>query len=103
MRRLVIVVPLAEGAHDQAQALLEEGPPFDLDETQYVRHDVYLSPAEVVFVFEAGDDEPATLSVRAADPAFWHAAAAWRPLMAGRPRTADTVFSWERPTPDTGE
>lgn len=96
MQRLVVVVPLAQGAYGQARALLAEGPPFELEETRFVRHDVYLSPDEVVFVFEASGDEPATLSVRAADPSFWRAAAAWRPLMAGRPRTAETVFSWER-------
>ncbi len=96
MRRLVVVVPLAEGAHDEARALLDAGPPFDLGETQFVTHEVFLTPDEVVFVFEAGDDEPATLSVRAADPSVWKAAAAWRPLMAGRPRTAETVFSWRR-------
>lgn len=96
MRRLVVVVPLAEGAQERARELLEDGPPFDLGETQFVRHDVYLSAAEAVFVFEAGEDAPATLSVRAADPGLWRAAAAWRPLMAGRPRTAETVFTWQR-------
>ena len=96
MPRLVVVVPLAEGAQEKARELLAQGPPVDLDETQFIRHEVFLSPHEVVFVFEAGDDEPATLSVRAADPSVWKAAAAWRPLMAGRPRTAETAFTWER-------
>ena len=99
MQRLVVVVPLAEGAEEQARELLEQGPPFDLDDTQYVRHEVFLTPSEAVFVFEAGDDEPATLSVRAADPSLWKAAAAWRPLMAGRPRIAETVFVWQRSRP----
>lgn len=99
MQRLVVVVPLAEGAEEQARELLEQGPPFELGETQYVRHEVFLTGSEVVFVFEAGDDEPATLSVRAADPSFWRAAAAWRPLMAGRPRIAETIFVWERDRP----
>jgi hypothetical protein len=96
VRRLVVVVPLAEGAQERARELLADGPPFDLGDTQFVRHDVYLTASEVVFVFEAGDDEPATLSIRAEDPSVWRAAAAWRPLMAGRPRTAETIFTWER-------
>lgn len=99
MQRLVVVVPLAEGAEEQARELLEQGPPFELGDTQYVRHEVFLTAREAVFVFEAGDDEPATLSVRAADPSLWRTAAAWRPLMAGRPRIAETVFAWERDRP----
>jgi hypothetical protein len=96
VQRLVVVLPLTEGAHEQARALLADGPPFDLGETQYVRHEVFLTTDEVVFVFEAGDDAPATLSIRAEDPSVWRAAAAWRPLMADRPRKAETVFAWER-------
>jgi hypothetical protein len=96
VRRLVVVVPLADGAQERARELLADGPPFDLGDTQFVRHDVYLTASEAIFVFEAGDDEPATLSIRAEDPSVWRAAAAWRPLMAGRPRTAETIFTWER-------
>ena len=96
MRRLVVVVPLKEGAREQALELVREGPPFDLGDTQYVRHEIFLTSREAVFVFEAGDEEPATLSIRAEDPSVWKAAAAWRPLIAGRPRTAETVFTWKR-------
>jgi len=97
MGRLVLVLPLKDGAHDDARRLLEQGPPFDLAETHFDRHQVHLTDHEVVFVFESPEGTPATISVRASDPAFWKAGAAWRPLIDGKPRTAETVFAWERP------
>lgn len=95
MHRLVVVVPLQPGARDAARALLDAGPPFDLEGSQFERHEVFLTSDEAVFVFEAAE-RPATLHVRAEDPSVWKAAAKWKPLMAGRPRTAETVFAWER-------
>ena len=38
MGRLVIVVPLRNGTKERARELLEEGPPFELEETQLERH-----------------------------------------------------------------
>jgi hypothetical protein len=93
--RLVLVVPLKEGAREEARRLLAEGPPFSLAETRFDRHEVYLTASEAVFVFEA-PEEPATLDLRAEDPALWRAAAAWRRVMAGRPRVAETAFTWRR-------
>ncbi len=95
MIELVVVVPLKEGARSRARELLEEGPPFDLEQTRFERHRVFLTESEVVFVFEA-EGETATLELHAEDPALWEAAAAWRECMAGRPRRADAVFAWER-------
>ncbi|HEX2110205.1 MAG TPA: hypothetical protein VHF67_01515 [Gaiellaceae bacterium] len=95
MSRLVIVVPLREGVRDEARRLLEEGPPFALEETRFDRHEVYLTASEAVFVFEAPRD-PATLDLRAEDPALWRAAAAWRRVIRGRPRVAETAFTWRR-------
>jgi hypothetical protein len=94
--RLVVVVPLREGAQDEARRLLSEGPPLDLEATQYDRHEVFLTPSEVVFVFEAPGEVPPTLSVRAGDITLWRAAKAWQGIMADRPRIAETVFAWER-------
>jgi hypothetical protein len=92
--RLVVVVPLKEGARDEARRLLAEGPPFSLAVTRFDRHEVYLTASEAVFVFEA-PEEPATLDLRA-DPALWRAAAAWRRVIAGRPRVAETALTWRR-------
>lgn len=95
MSRLVVVVPLADGARERARELLEQGPPFDPAATHLERHSAYLTDREAVFVFETPGDEP-PLQLRAEDPALLYAAEAWRDLMAGRPRKAQPVYSWER-------
>lgn len=96
MSRLVIVVPLREGTKERARELLEEGPPFALDETRLERHEVFLTDQEVIFVFEAPGDEP-PLQLEAGNPLLRTAATAWKEYMAGRPRKAETAFFWERP------
>ncbi|HEX6699765.1 MAG TPA: hypothetical protein VF101_03465 [Gaiellaceae bacterium] len=100
-RRTVFVLPLREGAHDRAQALLAEGPPFDPEETALDRHDVFVTQNEVVFVFESklGVD---ALEPLLSDPALWLSAAAWRELLAGPPRIAEDAYSWERPPAANG-
>ena len=95
MTRLVVVVPLKDGARARARELLDAGPPFDLEGTALDRHDVFLTEREVVFFFEA-PGEAARLELPADDPELWKAAAAWRGCLAGRPRKAEVAFSWER-------
>jgi hypothetical protein len=98
MRRLVIVAPLAPGTREQAEELLESGPPFDPELTGFRRHVVYASDAEVVFVFEDGDVEWEVddLLGDALHPAVVEAVERWRPLLAARPRLATEVYFWER-------
>jgi hypothetical protein len=99
--RLVVVVPLKDGARERAAKLLRGGPPFDLEETHFDRHHIFLTDREVVFVFEA--DEPGgTLRLSAEDPALWKAAMAWRECMAGGPRVGATAFTWVRTTETEG-
>jgi hypothetical protein len=93
--RLVLVVPLREGCLDRVRELLAEGPPFELGTTHLERHEVYLTEHEAVFVFEAPGEAP-PLELRAGNPALRTAAAAWRDCMAGRPRKAETAFTWLR-------
>jgi hypothetical protein len=93
---LVLVVPLREGARAKARELLEQGPPFDLDQTPFERHQVFLTDSEVVFVFDARGGT-ATLTLGTEDPSLWTAAAAWRECLAGPVRKAEIAFSWKRP------
>ena len=95
MSRLVVVVPLKDGVLEDARKLLDEGPPIQLDNTRFDRHEVFLTRQEVVFVFEASG-EVATLRVMGENPSVWRAAAAWQRLMSGPPRTAETAFVWQR-------
>ncbi len=96
MPSLVVVVPLKEGAYEEAKRLLAGGPPMDLGESVFEHHEVHLTQREAVFVFTTPDDIPATLHVQAGDPTFWKAAKAWQPLIDGRPRKAETAFEWSR-------
>ena len=96
MPQLVVVVPLKQDAYEEAKSLLAGGPPLELDDTDFVHHEVHLTRREVVFVFTTPGEIPATLHVRADDLSFWRAAKAWQPLIDGKPRKAETAFSWSR-------
>jgi hypothetical protein len=95
VNRLVLVAPLRPGAFEAARRLIEEGPPLDLETTPFDRHYVFLTRAEVVFVFEGpGPQRP--LRLGADDPDVWRAAEAWQQHLAGPPRVAETGFAWVR-------
>jgi len=112
MSWLVVLLPLKEGARERALALLSGGPPFSLENTQYERHNVFLTAREVVFVFEASGAN-AALQLPGEDPGLWKAADAWGELLAETPRVAQERFSWTRspecagfsfdPTPGPGD
>ncbi len=97
MTRLVVVAPLREGARDAARLLIENGPPFDPQSTSLAAHEVFLTDHEVVFLFE-GEDARQTVEGLVGDPGIWKAATAWKECLAGRPRLADEVFRWSRPS-----
>jgi hypothetical protein len=91
--RLAVVVPLRKHAVERARLLLAAGPPFDLDRSGLVRHEVFMGEREVVFLFEGQSVfEVGQQLVR--DPGAWRAALDWRGLMAGPPRLARSVFVW---------
>ena len=55
-------------------------------------HDVYVTDAEVVFVFEG---IPSAFVERlAAEQTIWDATEAWKPLIAGPIRYADQAYAW---------
>jgi hypothetical protein len=57
MKRMMIVARLRDGTTEEAEALLEKGPPFDPEELGLTSHSAYLTSGEVVFVFEASGVE----------------------------------------------
>jgi hypothetical protein len=88
-----IVVPLRKRARAGAAALIEQGPPFDLEALGIEGHEVLLSEREVIFVFEGRQlDETMQRLVR--DPSVWQAASGWSRVVAGRPRLAEQRFGW---------
>lgn len=92
LEKAAIVVPLKPGSRTEVEALLRNGPPFDPGRLGLVRHEVYLSDDEAIFVFQGLSS---VFAERLAEnESFWNAAAAWRPLIRGRARFADSAFSW---------
>ena len=93
MNRLIIVARLKEGVHDEAEALLRHGPPFDPEELGLHRHAAYLTAREAVFVFE-GPEVEWVVNDLVDDPVVSSAFAPWISLVEGTPRLAHERFHW---------
>ena len=97
--RLAIVARLKDGAGTRAGELLEQPPPFELEESGLLRHSIFLSAGEVVCIFEGDQVEwivDEQLAGQFLHPVLADALDAWRPLVDGSPRIARERFSWER-------
>jgi hypothetical protein len=95
MNRLTIVAQLTKGAHDEAESLLREGPPFDPEALGLHRHAAYLTADEVVFVFEAPEVEWIVNDL-IDDPSLSRLVGRWDRLVEGLPRIAHECFYWSR-------
>jgi hypothetical protein len=101
LERLALIARLKEGAQPRAGELIAQGPPFDLEARGFVRHSVFLSATDVIFVFEAPEVEW-LVSALVDDPFQFMVAEAldeWRPLVEGEPRIAREQFTWPRDRP----
>jgi len=97
MERVAIIARLKEGSEQRAAELVAAGPPFDLASTGIVRHSIYISSSEAVFVFEGHEvewivdeliDEPFHDELhRALDQ--------WREIVQGQPRVARERYGWQ--------
>jgi hypothetical protein len=95
MNRLMIVARLHEGAHEEAEALITKGPPFDPEELGFHRHAVYLTAEEIVFLFEAPEVEWIVNDI-VDDPVLSASFGPWQQLIEGTPRLAHERFYWSR-------
>jgi hypothetical protein len=93
--RVAVVVPLKRGKAELARQLVEEGPPFEIEDMGLERHHVFVGEREVVFVFE-GEQAAAAIDALARSPGVLKAALRWRGILAGRPRLAEERFGWTR-------
>jgi hypothetical protein len=100
MNRLMIVARLREGAHEEAEALIAAGPPFDPDELGLHRHAAYLTAGELVFLFEAPEVEWIVNDI-VDDQMISAAFGPWHKLD-GPPRLAHERFYWSRETSNLG-
>ncbi len=101
MNRLLIVARLREGAHEEAEALIAAGPPFDPDELGLHRHSAYLTAGEVVFIFEASEVEWIVNDI-VDDPVVSAAFEPWHRLVDGAPRLAHERYYWSRESAKLG-
>ena len=95
MKRMMIVARLRDDAHDEAEILLREGPPFEPAEIGLERHGAWLTAGEVVFVFE-GPEVEWIVNDLIDDPAVAVFFAPWEKLIEGTPRLAHERFYWAR-------
>jgi hypothetical protein len=95
MNRLLIVARLRDGTHEEAEALLRQGPPFDPGELGFVRHTAYLTSGEAVFLFEAPEVEWIVNDILD-DPVLSTALGPWQKLVEGPPRLAHERYHWQR-------
>jgi hypothetical protein len=97
MERVAIIARLKEGSEQRAAELVRAGPPFDLADSGIVRHSVYISPSEAVFVFEGHQVEWVVDEL--VDQPFQYelqrALEQWREIVDGQPRVARERFGWQ--------
>ena len=92
--RVAVVAKLKPGSRERASQILAEGPTFELGETGFRRHSIFLAEETVIFVFEgAGVKELVRDLVD--DPARSAAFSIWGPLLDGTPTLAREEFHWE--------
>jgi hypothetical protein len=98
MERVALIAHLKEGSEQRAADLVEAGPPFDLADTGIVRNSVYVSPHEVVFVFEGHEVE--WIVDELIDEQFHYelhrTLDQWAEIVDGRPRIARERYGWQR-------
>ena len=98
MERVAIIAHLKEGSEQRVADLVEAGPPFDLADAGIVRHSIYISAHEAVFVFE-GHEVEWMIDSLITEPFHYELQRAldeWRPIIEGTPRIARERFAWER-------
>jgi hypothetical protein len=93
MDRMMVVADLKKGAHDRAERLLREGPPFDPESLDLHRHAAHLTADEVIFIFEAADVDR-ILNDLLDDMTLAPAVGRWDELTEGLPRIAYECFYW---------
>ena len=95
MERIAVTARLNPGCEHRARELLKAGPPFDARQLGLRKHDVFVGPDLVVFVFEGGGVEE-TLSEIVNDRLIAGSFSAWAPLLAEQPRLANDSYHWNR-------
>ena len=98
MEQIAVVASLKPGMEERARTLLDSGPPFDPVAAGLVRHTVYLSTDEVVFVFEGPEVERRMheLVTAPSQSELTNALDEWRDVVEAPARIARLAFAWRR-------
>ena len=89
-----ILAEIRPGQRPALEALLREGPPFDLAAEGFERHEVFLGDTEVVFLFD-GPSARTQLQRLAATRSLLGAFVKMSSLVSA-PRILDQTFEWDR-------
>ena len=92
--RVAVVGKLQPDSRRRATEILAEGAPYELGETGFRRHSVFLGAETVVFVFEGSGIEGLVRDL-VNDPARSAAFSIWGPVLEGTPELAREEFHWE--------
>jgi hypothetical protein len=94
VERVAVVAKLRPGSRVRASQILTQGAPYDLGESGFRRHSIFLAEQAVVFVFEGLDVESLVREL-VDDPARSAAFSTWGPLLEETPTLAPEEFYWE--------
>jgi hypothetical protein len=92
--RVAVIATLRPGSRERAEEILAEGAPYELAETGFRRHSVFLAEEAVVFVFEGFGIE-ALVRDLVNDPTRSATFSVWGPLLDATPTLAHEEFYWE--------
>jgi hypothetical protein len=91
---IMVRLPIRPERIEAVRELIRRGPPFrPADIPRLDRHEVFLSEADVVFLFQ-GRDVRGAVERMARSPGVWRAAVDWRGCLAGRPRVVEASYAW---------
>jgi hypothetical protein len=92
--RVAVIASLRLGSRERAEEILAEGAPYELAETGFRRHSVFLAEEAVVFVFEGVGIEALVRNL-VNDPTRSATFSVWGPLLDATPALAREEFYWE--------
>lgn len=92
--RVAVVAKLRPDSRERAGEIVAEGAPYELRETGFRRHSVFLAEDVAVFVFE-GSGVEGLVSDLVNDATRSAMFSVWGPLLEGTPELAHEGFYWE--------
>ena len=92
----MIVVPLRDGAREDVEALLRQGPPVEVGDLE--RYAAFVTAQEAVLVLDGPDVGP-TDGRPWRDPTAWRDGSRWAGCAAADPRIGEAAHVWTR-SPD---